>query len=281
MSYGQMLAAAQAFATPEQQRKVAQTQSQGAEFEVKKEKKSQMEELQALMEAEMKKASEKKGPFGALGNLGKLAGFFMPGVGAGLQALSSAGQASAQKKALKKLMKDPKFAKYKGSWLGDPTKAYMKDVKGLAGDIDPLKTGLTSLATSMVTGDIAGKIGGKFKDAFTPSGGISAPGAEGVSQQLALPDITKSLGGGGGGVGFDFDLLKEGFTGGVKDFGFTGGATAAAPGLKGLFKDFDIMEMLEGIGDGTENLAALPALMQLFGIGGGGSSDYDASKYFQ
>ena len=110
--YGQMLAAAQAFATPEQQRKLAQTQSQASEYAVGKEKKSQQEELEALMEAEMKKASEKKGKFGFLGDLGKLAGFFMPGVGAGLQALSGASQASSQKKALKKLMKDPKFAKY-------------------------------------------------------------------------------------------------------------------------------------------------------------------------
>ena len=170
MSYGQMLAAAQAFATPEQQRKVAQTQSQGADFEVKKEKKSQMEELQAMMEAELKRASNKGGFFKNLGNLGKVLGF-IPGVGtlaSGLiGGIAGAGQAGAQKKALKKLMKDPKFAKYKGSWLGDPTKEYLKDVKGLASDIDPLKTGLSSLATSMASGKMMEGIGDKVKGAFT------------------------------------------------------------------------------------------------------------------
>ena len=98
MSYGQMLAAAQAFATPEQQRKVAQTQSQGADFEVKKEKKSQMEELQAMMEAELKRASNKGGFFKNLGNLGKVLGF-IPGVGtlaSGLiGGIAGAGQAGA------------------------------------------------------------------------------------------------------------------------------------------------------------------------------------------
>ena len=278
-TFGQMLAAAQAYSTPEQQKKIAASEALEKQYEVEKEKKSQQQELQSLIEKGLKESSKSR--WGVLGKIGKAASFFNPTLAAAISTISDVGTAVDQKSALKKLIKDPKFAKYKNTWLGDPTKAFLKDVKGIAGDINPLMTGLTSLATSKLTSDIGGKISGKFKDAFTPSGGISAPGAEGVSQQLALPDITKSLGGGGGGVGFDFDLLKEGFTGGVKDFGFTGGATAAAPGLKGLFKDFDIMEMLEGIGDGTENLAALPALMQLFGIGGGGSSDYDASKYFQ
>ena len=280
-NFGQMLAAAQAYATPEQERKRAQTQSQGAEYEVKKEKKSQMDELQALMEAEMKKASESSGPFGALGDIGKLISFIPgigTGVGAGMQALSGMGQAKGQKDALKKLMKDPKFAKYKGTYLGDPTKQYLKDVEGLAGDIDPLKTGLTSLATSLASGKIAKGIGEKFKGAFKPSEAVFSPGTGGVSQQLTTPDITKSFGGGGGGVGFDVDLLKEGFTGGVKDFGFTQ-AQFAPSGLKGLFKDFDLMDILgEGM-EGQENLQALPLLMQMFG-GGGQGMDFSAGSYF-
>ena len=146
-NFGQMLAAAQAYATPEQERKRAQSQAQESEFEVGKEKKSQMDELQALFEAELEKASGKKGMFGgAFGDIGKLLSFIPgvgTGVGAGLQALEGMGQAAGQKKALKGIMKDPRFAKYKGSYLGDPTKQYMKDVKGLAGDIDPLMTGLS------------------------------------------------------------------------------------------------------------------------------------------
>ena len=45
-NFGQMLAAAQAYATPEQERMKAQSEAQKAELEVKKEKKSQMEALQ-------------------------------------------------------------------------------------------------------------------------------------------------------------------------------------------------------------------------------------------
>ena len=114
-NFGQMLAAAQAYATPEQQRKQAQSEAQGADFEVEKEKKSQMKELQELMEKELAKASGKGGFFKKLGDLGSLLGF-IPGVGtawsAGLGAISGAGQANAQKKALKNLMKSKDFAKY-------------------------------------------------------------------------------------------------------------------------------------------------------------------------
>ena len=263
--YGQMLAAAQAFATPEQQRKLAQTQSQASEYAVGKEKKSQQEELEALMEAEMKKASEKKGKFGFLGALGKLAGFFMPGVGAGLQALSSAGQASAQKKALKKLMKDPKFAKYEGSWLGDPTKQYLKDVKGLAGDIDPLKTGLTSFATSMASGKmmkgIGDKVGGMFK-------GTPLVDDLGYSIDPTFGDTAATFAGGAGGP-------MKNLMANIKDIGIGEG------GLKDLFKDFDLMDIMgEGL-QGQENLQALPLFLQMFGAGGGGNVESDASSYFR
>jgi len=307
-NFGQMLAAAQAYSTPEQQRALAASQAQGTQFEVEKEKKSQMEELQALMEAEMKKASKSK--FGVLGKIGKFASFFNPAVAAAFSTISDVGSAVDQKSQLKKLMKNPKFAKYKNTWLGDPTKQYLKNVKGLASDINPLLTGITSLATSKLTSDIAGKIGGKFKDAFSPE-------LEGISEQL---------GGGKGGIGVkgpDFlggdmvgaDRFTDSITGesllDSKGFGIKGnllddlnlnlkGLSGAknfdilnsekfgkiakqgigSGGLKELFGDFDIMEMLEGAGDGTENLAALPALMQLFGVGGG-SSDFDASQYFQ
>ena len=104
-NFGQMLAAAQAYATPEQERMKAQSQSQAAEYEVGKEKKSQQKELEALMQAELEAASGKGGFFKKLGNLGSLLGF-IPGVGpmvsAGLGAVSGMGQADAQKKALKK-----------------------------------------------------------------------------------------------------------------------------------------------------------------------------------
>ena len=168
-NFGQMLAATQAYGTPEQQRQLAQSQSQTAGHEVEVQKKSQQQELQALMEAELAKASD-SGGWGLLGDLGKVLSFIPAvgtGVGAGLQAFSAAGTAGSQKSKLEKLLAGDKFKKYKGTYLGDPTKAFMKDVKGLAGDIDPLTTGLSSLATSMVTGKIAKGIGEKVKGAFT------------------------------------------------------------------------------------------------------------------
>ena len=50
-NFGQMLAAAQAYTAPQEQRAAAQSQSQQKEFEVEKEKTKQMEELQELIEA--------------------------------------------------------------------------------------------------------------------------------------------------------------------------------------------------------------------------------------
>ena len=114
-NFGQMLAAAQAYATPEQQRALAQSESKEKEFEVEKEKRKQMKELQDLMEAELEKASKGSDFFSGIGDIGKLLSF-IPGVGtgisAGLQAISGAGIAGKQKSQLKDLMKDPKFAKY-------------------------------------------------------------------------------------------------------------------------------------------------------------------------
>ena len=285
-NFGQMLAAAQAYAAPQEQRAMAQSQSQQKEFEVEKEKKSQLNELQALMEAEMKRASDKKGPFGGLGKIGKLVSFFNPAVGAAFETLSATGQAGAQKKALKKLMKDPKFAKYKGTWLDDPTKLFMKDVKGLASDIDPLMTGLTSFATSKVTGDIAKGIGDKFKGAFakgTPMEelGISEQitgkaGGVGIRPDLlgkgGALDLSKTLDprfapGGVEGIGGKFDVLSD------TENIMSGG------GLKDLFKDFDLMDIIGEAGEGAENLQSIPLLMQLFGDKQGGM-EFDPRSYF-
>jgi hypothetical protein len=273
---GQMLAVAQAYSTPEQQRRIAQTEGQQKEFEVAKEKKSQMDELQALMEAEMKRASEKGGVFKKLGDLGKILSF-IPGVGtgwsAGLGAISGAGQAAAQKIALNKLRKDSRFAKYKGTWLDDPTKAFMKDVKGTAGDINPLTTGLTSYATSKLTGDLAGKIGGKFKGMFKGPSQITEQGLADnpwLTQADEFGDIEWT-----GDISTALD--KEGpfknLMANIERGGGIGGG-----GLRDLFKDFDLMEMVGKSGRGLDNIAALPVLLQLFG--GNNSSDYGAGQYF-
>ena len=117
----------------------------------------------------------------------------------------------------------------------------MKDVKELAGDIDPLQTGVTSLATSMMTGDIAGKIGGKFKDAFT------IPKVQGLTKDILESGAWDESG----------DFLKN---------IVSGGGDIKASGLKGLFKDFDIMDMLVNVGGkkGFDNLQILPILLNMF-----------------
>ena len=51
-------------------------------------------------------------------------------IGAGIQALSAAGTAGSQESELEKLMKSSKFDKFKNSWLGDQTEAFMEKVKG-------------------------------------------------------------------------------------------------------------------------------------------------------
>jgi len=158
----------------------------------------------------------------------------------------------------------------------------------LAGDIDPLKTGLSSLATSMVTGKMAKGIGEKFKGAFgsTPLGvseQITGKGGIGVKADL--------LGGGGGG----FDLgktLDPRFTSGefigqaapLNAFDVIGGdkmmTKLAGGGFKELFGgDGDwLMDIIGKAGEGTENLQALPLLLSLFQEGKG--EDYDAGSYF-
>ena len=190
---GQMLAVAQAYATPDQQRKLAQSEAGRAEKVVEKEQKKQQSELQDLMEQLMQEASDEKGMFGGwAGGLGKLLSF-IPGVGtgwgAGLQALEGMGQAKAQKEALRGAYRDPRFAKFKGTYLADPVKQYKKDVSSMIGQIDPTRTGLTSLASGLVSGQIAKGIGKGAKEMF------ASPGE--ISQELA-----QSYGGGEGGVGF-------------------------------------------------------------------------------
>jgi len=294
-NFGQMLAAAQAHAVPQKERAMAQSQSQQKEFEVKKEKKSQMEELQALMEAEMKRASKKGGFFKNLGSLSKVLSF-IPGVGSLASALmgsiAGAGQASAQKNALKKLMKDPRFAKYKGTWLSDPTKSFMKDVKGLAGDIDPLKTGLSSLATSMVTGKMAKGIGEKVKGAFSPETAVSGvkggqslvdtgiPGS--MDKSFSLDDRLSGKVGGGVKINLG-DLTKPDLLAGLDKSALgsrIAGSTIEATPLKTLFggdKDW-LMDIIGKAGEGTENLQALPLLLQMFGEDKG--ENYDAGSLF-
>ena len=262
-NFGQMLAAAQAYATPEQQRKVAQTQAMGAEREVAKEKKSQMEELQALMEAEMAKAAKEEGGLGFLGDIGKLVGFLNPTIGAGLSALGGASQAKGQKEAVEALMNDPKFAKYKGTWLSDPTKKFQEQAKELSEEIDPLKTGIASFGTSLAAGKAAKGMGSKLKGMFKPGttladtalSNMNMPG--GGTGGISVTDIVGGLKGGGGGP-FENLMGNIGAGGGV----FKGG-------LKNLFQNFDLMDVLGQSGKVGMDTAALNSLMKLISPGGG------------
>ena len=55
-TFGQMLAAAQAYSTPEQQKKIAASEALEKQYEVEKEKKSQQQELQSLIEKGLKES---------------------------------------------------------------------------------------------------------------------------------------------------------------------------------------------------------------------------------
>tara|TARA_R100001594_G_C4053723_1_gene265482 strand:- start:9240 stop:10049 length:810 start_codon:yes stop_codon:yes gene_type:complete len=266
-NFGQMLAAAQAYTAPQEQRAMAQSQSQQKEFEVEKEKRKQLEELQALMEAEMNRASRGSWLERKLGGFGKILSVFNPTVGAGLQSLSSAGTAARQKKALKSLMKDPKFAKYSGTWLADPTKSFMKDVKGIADDINPFKTGLTSLATSLATGKIAKGVGEEF-------GGLFKGGAEGAE---FIEDASGKLSESGKPLMVkNPDYIAPTFTGG--EGGPLKNLLARIQGKQGGFEDFDLLKAIGEGADDMDNLAALPLLVSLFERDEG--EDYDAYKNF-
>ena len=249
---GQMLAVAQAYASPEQQRKIAQSEAGKAEQTVESEKETQMAELQKLMEDEMKKASDEKGIFGGwAGGLGQLLSFIPAvgtGWGAGLQALEGMGQAKAQKDALRKLSRNPKFAKYAGTWLSDPMKEYKKDISSLMGEIDPLKTGLSSLATGLITGQIGKGItkGAKqmFKGSGTQLGESTIKGVE-AGEGMGDVSVTDIVG-----------KMKYDTKGPVKNL------IANIKG--GKLKDADLMNIIGQVGGGVAGLEALPALFELF-----------------
>ncbi len=260
---GQMLAVAQAFASPQQQRALAESESKKKEFQVQKEKTRQRKEFEALMEKLMKEASGEEGMFGgALGKVGKLLSFIPAigtGWGAGLQALEGFGKADAQKEALKGIMKDPRFAKYKGTWLGDAASQFKKDVKGLEGQINPLATGLSTLGQSWMSGKIAQGIGKGAKSTFEKLAESDTP-----FKDLARP--FKKTG-----------LTKEGW-----------GATEYTPrkdlerNIHKLFGDFDLMDILSKAGDDktSQAMAALPYLVQL-AEESGEEVEFDPRSYFR
>ena len=165
-NFGQMLAASQAFLEPQKQKALAQSESEQKEFEVEKEKMNQIKILQDLMEKEMRKASRGSWLERKLGDFGKALGFFSPGWGTALQTIGSTSQASRQKKALKGILDDPKFSKYKGTWLSDAVGGFKRDVRGMRESIDPFTTGLSTLASSLMTGKISKGVGEKLSDLF-------------------------------------------------------------------------------------------------------------------
>ena len=271
LDYRQMLASISALQSPQRGMRIAQPDFIKSQFAVKKGKQGQQKEFQALMEEQLAKASD-SGGWDLLGDLGKVLSFVPglgTGVGAGFQALSAAGTAGSQESKLEKLMKSSKFDKFKNSWLGDQTEAYMEKVKGLAGDIAPLMTGLTTGAAAYGTGKIKGKIGEQFTDMF--------------KGDTVLPDVITD-------TGSSMEItpgetirgFTEGAGGGIENLiaNIKGGGGIGGGGLKDLFKDFDLMDILgEGV-KGQENLQALPLLMQMFS-GGGQEMDFDAQSYFQ
>tara|TARA_R110000824_G_scaffold274005_3_gene462624 strand:- start:6567 stop:7355 length:789 start_codon:yes stop_codon:yes gene_type:complete len=256
LDYGQMLASINALQSPQTGIRIAQPDFIKSQFAVKKEKQSQQKEFQALMEEELAKASD-SGGWGLLGDLGKAISF-IPGVGTGLgagfQALSAAGTASSQKSALEDTLQSSRaFSKYANTWLGDDALAYKQNIKDLAGDIDPLMTGLTTGAAAYGTGKIKGKIGEQFADMF--KGDTVLPDVitdTGSSMEITPGETIRGFTeGAGGGIKNLIANIKEG--GGIGE-----------GGLKELFSGFNMDDLLGEIDDDTfEKLLQFPAFFQM------------------
>ena len=214
------------------------------------------------MQAALAAASKKKGRFGGLGDLSKILGF-IPGVGAGVSAglsgLESFGAAKAQKKALKGILNDPKFAGYSSTFLADPTKDYLKDVTKLRGNINPLKSALkaggAAYGMSQITGNISEQIGGAFNPDSIAEG--------------QMGDIFKGQGVGETKV---TDILK-----GITE------RSGKGP-LENLFKQFSFKDALGSFDSDAfgENMGGMSMLLDyLSGGASGGDVEFDPSSYFQ
>lgn len=275
MNLAQMMAAAQAMQQGQEQRSQASSDFTESERAVKKEKKFQIEKLQKEMEAALKSASKKKGRLGGLSKLGKILKF-VPGVGtlasAALGGIGSFSQAKAQKKALEGLLSDPRFSKYSSTFLSDPTKSFQKDASKLAGEIDPLKTGITSLGSSLVAGKLMGNLGDKIGGMFDKAGDAAIEGATEVTGDLIptsnsflnLEDLSKTAT-----DKFSFkDIFEK--------------AKGSETPLKDIFKDFNLKDALSGMDEKelTANIASIQQLYDFFSEDGA-ELDFDARSYFQ
>jgi len=252
LDYEQMLASINALQSPQTNVRLSQPDFIKSQFAVKKEKQSQQKEFQALMEQELAKASD-SGGWGFLGDLGSLVSFFNPVIGAALTTAGATGTAARQKSKLGDTLQSSRaLSKYANTWLGDEALAYKKNIKDLAGDIDPLMTGLTTAATSYGTGKVSGKIGEQFGDLF--KGDTVLPDVitdTGSSMEITPGETIRGFTEGAGGPLKNLRAnIKEG-GGGLK-------------GVKELFSDWDMESLLDDIDDTTfDKLLQVPAFFQM------------------
>ena len=280
MNLAQMMAAAQAMQQGQEQRSQASSDFAESERAVKKEKKFQIEKLQKEMKAALKAASKKKGLFGGLNKFSKLLKF-VPGFGdiasAALSGVGSFSQAKAQKKALERLSSDPRFKKYSSTFLSDPTKSFQKDVSKLAGEIDPLKTGITSLGSSLVAGKLMGNLGDKIGGMFNKAGDVAAEGAGSIADDLVykgdVPLMSSKV---------DIANIGEAATDKFSLKDILEKAKGSETPLKDIFKDFNLKDALSGMNEKelTANIATIQQLYDFFSEDGA-EVDFDARSYFQ
>tara|TARA_R110002020_G_scaffold102635_1_gene240868 strand:- start:2798 stop:3622 length:825 start_codon:yes stop_codon:yes gene_type:complete len=271
-NFGQMLAAAQAYATPQAEQKKAQSDAEKSERVVGKEKIKQKKELEALMELMAKEAEKKKGGFlSNLGGVGKLISAFMPGVGAALSGLAEGDKARAQKKGLEAISSDARLRKYGGTWLSDPTEAFKKQTSDLADEIDPLSTALTTGAMDFGMGKA---MGGVTDSLFKGQGAQLAESTmEGfkAGEGLGGLDVTNIVSGLQSDAGPMKNLMAN-----IKEFG--GGIGEGS--VKGLFEGMDMKDILKQLSGTGAGATQLQAILEMLQNQGDETVSFNAGDYF-
>ena len=207
-NFAQMLATAQAGIAPAQQQILAESKEKESGREVKQEKTKQIAALQKLMEEAIAAAAKKKkgfferafggdiaklldsdivrGVIGATVPFGRL-------VTSTLSGIEGVNQAKAQKKALKGILNDPRYSKYKGSYLSNPLKSFHKEVEGLRSEIDPTLSGLAGFGSQFATQTMMGKGRDMFKGGGVDGVGATFGGGKGGPMKNLWGNITKEL----------------------------------------------------------------------------------------
>jgi len=280
-SFADIVASSQAYAAPAQHEILSRSKEKETGRVVKKEKTKQINELMELMEAQMRAAQKKKKGFfekafggdiarlldsdivrmaiGSLVPFGGLATSLISGMEAG-------NQAKSQKDALKDIINDPRYSKYKGSYLANPVKGFKTEVQDLRSQINPGLSALTSFGTQFAMQKMMSKGAEAFKGAGADLGWVKG---DGVFKNIGtnIKDFTNWEK--GAGLGNLKTLLTD--TDAVRSL--RENIVPEGKGFKDLIKDISTDDLKKMSKD-------LPSLLAL--IQGGGDEDvpFDQRSYF-